>query len=98
MNDGHLGIAVLFIYLATVLSTRVTGLSIQRVGSRLTTAFGGVAFLVMFPLISICPSFAILIPINFSFGFGMGLMDVAMNSCAILTEAVAEKPLLGNTL
>jgi MFS family permease len=41
------------------------------------------------------PSLLGLIVALFTYGFTMGIMDVSINSCAILTEIVAGKPLLG---
>jgi len=95
LTDSQLGIAVLFIYLGIVAVSPVAAVSLRNLGSQVSTFIGAVGLSIMLPFIPCASTLLALIATMFVYGFAMGLMDISMNSSAILTEVVAGKPLLG---
>ena len=55
----------------------------------MSTAVGAVSFGVSLSLIGLSNSFSTLSVTMALYGFTMGIMDVSMNSCGIMTEIVA---------
>eukprot|EP01031_Cornospumella_fuschlensis_P031962 gene31962-38646_t len=96
LSDSLLGTSVLFVYLGTVLVAPLVAILLQNYGSRTTAILGAWTFIASLPLIGLVEGFGLLTAVMFSFGFTMGIMDISMNNCAILTEIVAGKPLLGS--
>jgi MFS family permease len=96
LSDSELGLAVLCVYLATVMATPLAAYTIRNLGSKYSTLLGAATFSLSLPFISFARSLVVLVIAMFMFGGTMGLMDVSMNSCAVLTEIVAAKPLMGS--
>ena len=48
MDDGKL--AVLFMYLATVMATPVVGSCMRKIGSKLATRYGAMVLILLFPM------------------------------------------------
>ena len=95
VNDSRYGAALLFFYLATVLATSGASYLIKRIGSRRSTLVGAIAFGASMSLVAISKNIVFFTLSLFVFGYSEGIMDVSMNSCGVLTEIVAVKPLLG---
>ncbi len=87
---------MLFVYLFTVIGATLSGVLLRNFGNRTSTLFGALWFGFSLPLIPLSPTLPILCASMSSFGFGLGVMDVSMNSCGVLTEVVAQKPLMGS--
>ncbi|RYH12479.1 MFS transporter, partial [archaeon] len=96
LSDSLLGTSVLFVYLGTVIVAPLVAILLQNYGSRNTAILGAWSFIASLPFIALVNGFGLLTAVMFTFGFTMGLMDISMNNCAILTEIVAGKPLLGS--
>jgi MFS family permease len=96
LSDSQLGVAVLCVYLATVMVTPLAAYTIRHLGAKLATLIGAVTFAISLPFIAFANAYGLLVVAMFAFGGTMGLMDVSMNACAILTEIVAAKPLMGS--
>lgn len=86
LGPGALGLALLGIGAGSLLGMPSAGVLVARWGSRRVTAAAGIVFpaLVAFPILA--PSFAVLAAGLFLFGFGNGLLDVAMNTHAVAVE------------
>jgi MFS family permease len=95
LTDSQLGTAVLCIYVGMVLVSPATAYGIRVFGSQSTTFTGSLGFAVMYSFIPKAHMLNTLMAVMFVYGAFMGLMDISMNSHAILTEVVAGKPLLG---
>jgi MFS family permease len=96
LSDSLLGTAVLFLYFGTVIVSPLVALLLRNFGSRITAIIGAWMFIASLPLIPLSNSFGLLVFFMFTYGFTMGIMDISMNNCGILTEIVAGKPLLGS--
>lgn len=109
LSDSTLGLCGLAVYFGTVAGTPISGFLIQRLGSKWTTIFGAMAFVLSLPLIGFDINLGYLVTSMLLFGVGMGnlsnqstlklflgIMDVAMNACAVVAELVAEIPLMGS--
>ncbi len=96
LSDSLLGTSVLFVYLGTVIVGPLVACLLQRFGSKTTVILGAWTFIIALPIIAIPDNFAFLTCVMFNYGLCMGIMDISMNNCAILTEIVAGKPLLGS--
>jgi uncharacterized oligopeptide transporter (OPT) family protein len=95
LSDSLLGTAVLFVYLFTVLATPISAYLMKLIGSRFTCYLGAMTFGLSLPLIPLAPSFVTLTVVNSVFGLTMGIMDVSMNSCGVMTEIVSNQTLMG---
>jgi MFS family permease len=96
LSDAELGTAVLFVYLGMVLVSAFTAYLLQVYGSQVSTYIGAISFGISLSFIPFAPNLGLLILTMFIYGWSMGIMDISMNSSAILTEIVAGKPLMGS--
>jgi len=96
LSDSTLGYACLFNYLGTVVATPLAGFLLRRLGSKYATFIGAFFFCTSLALIPMSRD-AVELSLTFSyFGITEGVMDVSMNSCAVLTETVRGLPLMGS--
>lgn len=95
VNDSRYGGALLFFYLGTVLSTSNASFLIRNVGSRRSTLIGALLFGSSMSLVALSKTIVLFTLSLFIFGYSEGIMDVSMNSCGVITEILALKPLLG---
>ena len=95
LSDSLIGGASLFNYGGQVVSTLATAALLRRVGARTAVLFGAVLFSCSMFAIPQAHSFAMLCVVFGLFGTTEGIMDVSMNANAVLTETVADRPLLG---
>lgn len=96
ISDSLLGTSVLFYYLGNVFGAPIDAFLVKRFGSRFATTLGAWGFIASLPLVGLANNFGVLCVATLSFGLSCGVMDIAMNSSAILTEIVANIPLLGS--
>lgn len=96
VTDATYGSAILFFYVGNVLATHMAALLIRNLGSRKSTLLGAVIFGLSMPLVSLSKTIVLFTLSLFLFGYFEGIMDVSMNSCGVMTELVACKPLLGS--
>ena len=96
LSDSELGTAVLFVYLGMVIISPVTAYLLARLGSQWSMFIGAIFFGVTLSFIPLANSLGLLIFTMLVYGSFMGIMDISMNSGAILTEIVEGKPLMGS--
>jgi MFS family permease len=80
LSAGALGIALLGTAVGSVLSTPISGLVLARIAPRRWVAVGLVPFTVVLPLATIATGTWSLLLVLLGVGFGMGCIDVAMNT------------------
>lgn len=96
LSDSELGTAVLFVYLGMVIVSAFTAYCLTTFGSQASMFLGAMSFGISLSFIPLANSLGLLIFTMFIYGWSMGIMDISMNSGAILTEIVAGKPLMGS--
>eukprot|EP01039_Chlorochromonas_danica_P000695 gene695-752_t len=96
LSDSLLGTSVTFFYLGNVLSAFLDAYLVKKYGSRVITSLGAWIFIGCMPLVALADNFGVLSVATLAFGLGCGIMDISMNNSAILTEIVANIPLLGS--
>lgn len=95
LSDGMIGAASLFNYGGQVFATVLAAWLLRNVGSRSSTFLGALMFSSSMFVIPLATNFGQLSLSFLAFGVFEGIMDVSMNSCAVLTESVRQAPLLG---
>jgi MFS family permease len=96
LNEGALGIALLFAALGALISQPTAGWAIGKVGSRKVTtvmAFANCAALV---LPGFAPSLPLLMAALFVFGATNGSLDVAMNAQGAVVEGRYARPIMSS--
>ena len=86
LGPGALGLALLGIGAGSLLGMPSAGVLVGRWGSRQVTAAAALVFPAFVALPILAPSFTVLAVGLFLFGFGNGLLDVAMNTHAVAVE------------
>lgn len=95
LSDSLLGTSVTFGNVGTVLAAPLVAYLVTRFGTRITATAGAWLFIASLPLIGMASDFTTLTMATFAYGLTCGIMDISINSGAILTEIVVNAPLLG---
>jgi predicted MFS family arabinose efflux permease len=93
LSTGSLGLALLGTAIGSVLSTPLSGLVLARLAPRRWIAVGLVPFTVVLPLATVATGRWTLLEVLVGWGFGMGCIDVAIN-----TEATRVQTRLGRRI
>jgi MFS family permease len=93
-NDGTIGFVLLASSIGAVGAMPFTGWVIIKNGSRKITLVAVLLYCVIVPLIPIMPGIASLIALYFIMGIVTGMLDVAMNSQAVMVEKLYNKPIM----
>jgi MFS family permease len=94
LTDGVLGLALLAAPLGLVVMVLFASRVVHRFGSRRPTWIAGTCTAVLPIALGLAPDLATLMLGLFVFGLAGGMMDVAMNSQAVLVERRAGRPLM----
>jgi MFS family permease len=94
LTDGVLGLALLAAPLGLVVVVTFAGRIVHRTGSRRPTVIAGTCLSVILVGLGLAHSLAALMAALFAFGLAGGMLDVAMNSQAVLVERAAGRPLM----
>jgi MFS family permease len=94
ISDGTLGFVLLSSSVGALLAMPFTGWLIIRNGSRRITIFSIFLYCIFVPLIPLMPGLVGLIIIFFIGGLTAGMLDVSMNSQAVMVEQQHEKPIM----
>jgi MFS family permease len=94
IDDGTLGFVLLSSSVGALLAMPFTGWLIIRNGSRRITIFSVFLYCIFVPLIPLMPGLIGLIVIFFIGGLTAGMLDVSMNSQAVMVEQQHEKPIM----
>ncbi|NOT74347.1 MAG: MFS transporter [Cyclobacteriaceae bacterium] len=96
INDGIVGIVLLSSSIGSLIAMPFTGWAIIRNGSRRITLFAAFFYCILIPFIPWLPT-TTLIPLMITFfllGISSGMLDVAMNSQAVMVEKQYGKPIM----
>jgi MFS family permease len=93
-DEGLTSIVLFTMAVGAVLAMPFTGWFIIKHGSRRITLFSLIAYCALVPFIPVLPSFATLVILYFVMGFFTGMLDVAMNSQAVMVEQQYQKPIM----
>jgi len=94
IDNGVVGLVLLSSSIGALLAMPFTGWLIIRNGSRRITIFSAFFYCSLIPFISWMPSLWALIILFFILGVSAGMLDVAMNSQAVMVEKQLGKPIM----
>jgi MFS family permease len=94
LTDGVLGVALLSAPLGLVVMVLFASRVVHRFGSRRPTWIAGTCTSVLPIALGLAPNLATLMVALFAFGLASGMVDVGMNSQAVLVERRAGRPLM----
>ncbi|HNP77426.1 MAG: MFS transporter [Cyclobacteriaceae bacterium] len=94
INDGILGLVLLSSSIGALFAMPFTGWLIIRNGSRRITIFSAFAYCALIVFIPKMPVLAGLVILFFLLGITSGMLDVAMNSQAVMVEKQLGKPIM----
>jgi MFS family permease len=94
LSDGALGLALLAAPAGLVVAAPIASRIAHRAGSRRLTLVAGLLVILGLLALGLASSRAALMAALFGFGLSSGLLDVGMNSQAVLVERAAGRPLM----
>ena len=94
IDDGVVGLVLLSSSIGALLAMPFTGWQILRNGSRRITIFSAFFYCLLIPFIPWITSLWLLIVLFFLLGVSSGMLDVAMNSQAVMVEKQLGKPIM----
>jgi MFS family permease len=94
LTDGVLGLALLAAPAGLVAAAPAAGRIVQRSGSRRPVTIAGTCVAVVTIALGLAPSLPLLMLALLAFGLAGGMLDVGMNSQAVLVERGAGRPLM----
>ena len=94
LSDGTLGLALLAAPAGLVVAAPIASRIAHRAGSRRLTMVAGLLVVLGLLALGLASSRAALMAALFAFGLTSGLVDVGMNSQAVLVERAAGRPLM----
>jgi MFS family permease len=94
LSDGLLGVALLAGPAGLVVVVPFASRIVHRLGSRRPTLVGAVCIAVIPVALGVAPDLAALMAVLLVFGLAGGVLDIAMNSQAVLVEREAGRPLM----
>jgi MFS family permease len=94
LTDGVLGLALLAAPAGLVVVVPFAGRIVHMAGSRRPTLIAGVCTALVLIGLGLAPSLPVLMAALFAFGLAGGLLDVGMNSQAVLVERAAGRPMM----
>lgn len=96
IDNGMLGFVLLSSSMGALLAMPFTGWLIIRNGSRRITIFSVFLYCIFVPLVPLMVNFGIpgLVVLFFIMGLTAGMLDVSMNSQAVMVEKVLDKPIM----
>jgi MFS family permease len=94
LTDGVLGLALLAAPAGLVVVVPFAGRIVQKAGSRRPALIAGTCTALVTVGLGLAPGLPALMAALFAFGLAGGMLDVAMNSQAVLVERAAGRPLM----
>lgn len=96
LNDADLGLILLALGGGAMVTMPLTGVFINRFGSRTVLLFSSLTICALLPLLTLAPSAVLLAVALFCFGAGVGATDVAMNAQAVVVEQKMGKTIMSS--
>jgi MFS family permease len=94
IDNGVVGLVLLFSSIGAILAMPFTGWLIIRHGSRRITLLSTFLYGLLVPAIPLMPNLVALDALFFLLGVSAGMLDVAMNSQAVMVEKQLKKPIM----
>jgi predicted MFS family arabinose efflux permease len=94
MNDGVLGLLLLFLGIGSFVAMPLAGAFAAWVGCRRVVIVSVLAICLALPLLATVSSLPILVAVLLLFGAGLGALDVSMNIIAIIVERASGRPMM----
>ncbi len=94
IDNGTLGFVLLSSSVGALFAMPFTGWLIIRNGSRRITIFSVFLYCIFVPLVPLMPGIIGLVILFFIMGLTAGMLDVSMNSQAVMVEKIHEKPIM----
>lgn len=96
LSEASLSLAMFMVAAGAILSIKVVGRWVARVGTQHASMRGGIAFSAMLALIMLMPTYPVLLVALFLFGVSTVGFDVAINAQATTVEARHHKPIISS--
>lgn len=94
LDNGIWSLVLLATSIGAVLAMPFTGWLIIKNGSRRIAIFSAFSYCLFFPFLTYMPGLYGLIPLFFTLGVTAGMLDVSMNSQAVMVEKAKGKPIM----
>ena len=96
LNDGNLGLLLLFLGAGSIILMPITGLLILKIGTRSVMMYSVILIAITLPLLLIMKTWLGMGFTLFMFGSGIGAIDVAMNAHGVQIQNLYDKPIMSS--
>ena len=96
LNEADLGFLLLLLGLGAIIMMPVSGILMNKIGSRKVMAVSVFAVALTLPLLSVISSFTGMAVALFIFGCGIGTVDVAMNAHGVQVQNLYGRPIMSS--
>jgi fucose permease len=94
INDGSLGLLLLFLGAGAIITMPLTGWLIHKIGTRIVLTISSIVIALSFPIVLWLNNWFEIAGMLFIFGSGVGSIDVAMNTHGVLIQNMADKHIM----
>ena len=92
---GAFGYQINYLYLGCITSIPMSAYLVRYYGSKWATFIGAGLFAIILPITSVMPDLQTRIIFFYLTGIPFGILQVSMTQAAVMTEIVAQRPLMG---
>src|SRR5579872_925177 len=96
LNDGSLGLLILFLGAGAIITMPLTGWLIHKIRTRIVITVASILIAVSFPIVLWLNNWFEVAGMLFIFGSGVGSIDVAMNTHGVLVQNIAGKHIMSS--
>jgi predicted MFS family arabinose efflux permease len=96
LNDGSLGLLLLFLGVGAITTMPVGGFLIHKIGSRRVIIIAAFIIAITLPLLLLMKAVVPMAIVLFLFGCGIGAIDVAMNAHGVQVQNLYGKPIMSS--
>jgi fucose permease len=96
INDGSLGLLLLFLGAGAIITMPLTGWLIHKIGTRIVIIVSAIVIAVSFPIVLSLNNWFEIAGILFIFGSGIGSIDIAINTHGVHVQNMADKPIMSS--
>jgi fucose permease len=96
INDGSLGLLILFLGTGAIITMPLTGWLIHKTGTRIVITVASIVIAVSFPIVLWLNNWFEIAGMLFIFGSGIGSIDVAMNTHGVQVQNMAGKHIMSS--
>lgn len=96
LHEGHLGLLLLFLGCGAILIMPVTGIFINRYGSRIVMTVSALLMALFLPLLLVVGNIYLMAVLLFLFGAAVGSVDVAMNAHGVQVQKLYGRKIMSS--